>query len=201
MSTAALVVDVQNDFCEGGSLGVVGGGAVAVGITAFLAQARGRFDLVVASQDWHLADSTDHGHFPEPGEDPDMRTTWPLHCIVDTHGADLNPALDASLIDVTVRKGFGFPAYSAFEGTAPDGTSLADLLSKHRIDSLVICGIATDYCVLQTALEARTHLFPVTVLTDLCAGVAPETSAAAIEQMRTVGARLSTSGEFLAASG
>lgn len=193
VGTALIIVDVQNDFTEGGSLGVTGGTAVAEGITEFLRDARDRFDLVVASRDWHIPGEPNGGHFPPPGVEPDYRTTWPLHCLQGTPGAEFHPALDTSLVDVEVLKGIGEHAYSAFEGSTADGVGLDDLLARHGIDRLVVCGLATDYCVLRTVLDARTRGIPVEVATDLIAGVASDTSEAAIDEMVEAGAGLSAS--------
>lgn len=201
MGTAVIVVDVQNDFTEGGALGVDGGDAVAAGITAFLRAHRDRFDLVVASRDWHLPDAPNGGHFPPAGVEPDYRTTWPLHCLQGTPGADYDPALDAALIDVGVLKGVGEPAYSAFEGATAEGASLDEVLAAHAIDALAVCGIATDYCVLQTVLDARARALPVVVLEDLMAGVAPDSSAAALARMREAGAVVEPSAAYLAEAG
>lgn len=198
MGTAMIVVDVQNDFTEGGSLGVAGGTAVAAGITALVRAHRDRLDLVVASRDWHLPGSSNGGHFPPPGEDPDYRATWPLHCLQGTSGADYNPQLDPALIDVGILKGVDAPAYSAFEGATADGVDLDRVLADHAIDALVVCGIATDYCVLATVLDARERSLPVVVLEDLVAGVAPDTSRVGIERMRAAGAVVEPSAAWLA---
>ncbi len=201
MATAIIVVDVQNDFTEGGSLGVAGGTAVAAEVTAFLQAHRDRFGLVVASRDWHLPDSSNGGHFPPAGVEPDYRETWPLHCLQGTSGADYHPELDTALIDVGILKGVGEPAYSAFEGATHDGMALDDVLAAHAIDALAVCGIATDYCVLQTVLDARARSLPTVVLEDLMAGVAPDTSAAAIERSRAAGAIVAPSAAWLAGAG
>lgn len=201
MGTAIIVVDVQNDFSEGGSLGVEGGNAVAAAATALLRAHRDRFDLVIASRDWHVPGSPNGGHFPPAGVDPDYRTTWPLHCLQGTPGADYNPAFDATLADVAIFKGIDASAYSAFEGATADGTSLDDVLADHGIDALVLCGIATDYCVLQTALDARRRSLPVVVLEDLLAGVAPDTSTAAVATMREAGVVVEPSAAYLAEAG
>lgn len=198
MKTAVIVVDVQNDFTEGGSLPVTGGAAVAAGITDFLRANHQRFALVCASQDWHVPHSTDGGHFPPLGQAPNFRDTWPLHCIEETHGAQFHPSLDIALIDIDVRKGIGVPAYSAFQGETANGIALAGALSAHRITDLVICGLATDYCVHQTVMDARSRRYPVTMLTDLSAGVAPDTTKQALEEMAKVGALVTTSSEYLA---
>jgi nicotinamidase/pyrazinamidase len=184
---ALLVVDVQNDFCEGGSLAVDGGAAVAAAITEHLRARRGDYALVVASRDWHDADGDNGGHF---AVEPDYAATWPAHCVAGTAGADYHPALDPSLIDVHVRKGAGRPAYSAFEGRDESGRSTADILRDARVGALDVVGIATDYCVLQSALGAIEAGLDVTVLPRLCAGVAEATSEQAIETLERAGATI-----------
>lgn len=197
MAIALIIVDVQNDFTEGGSLAVTGGGAVAAGITDLLRAHGDRFDLVVASRDWHIPDDPNGGHFAPVGVDPDYTTTWPLHCLQETAGAAFHPALETTLLDAEVLKGVGEPAYSAFEGATADGTPLRELLTHRDIDRVVVCGLATDYCVLQTVLSARALDLPVIVLSDLVAGVAPETSEAAIATMSGAGAAIVVTADFL----
>ena len=198
MPTALMIVDVQNDFTEGGSLPVAGGREVAAGISSFLDAHRAHFALVCASRDWHLSDSVNGGHFPIPGHAPDFHTSWPLHCIEDSHGADFHPHLDTTHIDVEVKKGLGVPAYSAFQGQTADGVGLEGLLVTHGIANLVVCGLATDYCVHQTVMDAHALKYNVTLLSDLCAGVAPDTTQRALGQMAQVGARMMTSAEYVA---
>src|SRR4051794_11761299 len=124
MARALFIVDVQNDFTEGGALGVEGGAAVAAGITEYLRQSPDAYDEVIASRDWHHGTDDNGGHFATT-EPPDFVVTWPRHCVAGTPGAEYHPALDTSLIDVHVRKGQGFPAYSIFEGTTDDGVAFA----------------------------------------------------------------------------
>ena len=178
MTTCLLVVDVQEDFCEGGSLAVEGGRAVAAGVQRVL----GAYDLVVASTDWHV----------DPGEHfsgtPDFASTWPPHCVVGTGGARLQAPLHEGLFAGVVRKGEHAAAYSAFEGTV-DGVPLEPWLRERGVTSLDLCGIATDHCVRATALDARTAGFPVRLLLGLCAGVAPGTTERALEQLRDAGVR------------
>ena len=128
MPTALLIVDVQNDFTEGGALGVVGGASVARRVTEYLAS-DAEYDLVVASRDWHDADNDNGGHFATAGP-PDFVTTWPVHCVAGTTGAEYHPDLVADAVDVHVRKGQGVPAYSMFEGTTDDGAQLSDVLAN-----------------------------------------------------------------------
>jgi nicotinamidase/pyrazinamidase len=187
---ALLVVDVQNDFCEGGSLAVAGGSAVANAISAHMTSAGDAYNTVLASRDWHDPASTNDGHFAAAGEEPDYVTRWPVHCVADTVGADYHPALDVSRIEHHVRKGFGAAAFSLFEGTWDDGESAADLLRRHGVSAVDIVGIASDYCVLQTARGALAEGLDVTVLTDLCAGVDAGTTQAAYDSLRAAGAHV-----------
>lgn len=196
--TAFLIVDVQNDFTEGGSLAVTGGAEVAAGISAFLDAHLGRFALVCASRDWHLPDSVNDGHFPAPGHAPDFHTTWPMHCIEGSHGADFHPHLNIAHIDVEVKKGRGVAAYSAFEGQTNEGVALEGLLLAQGITDIVVCGLATDYCVHQTVRDAHAREYNVTLLSDLTAGVAANTTQQALEEMEMIGANLMTSAEYVA---
>ena len=188
---ALLVVDVQNDFCEGGSLAVAGGAAVAAGISTYLAEHAGDFAAVVASRDWHDGDSSNSGHFAAPGEQPDYVSTWPVHCVAGTDGADYHPALDTTPVTHHVRKGQGVPAYSLFEGTV-DGRPVSEVVDELGATAVTVVGIATDYCVRASALDALARGLEVTVLTDLVAGVDPESSRRALEELEASGARLDT---------
>lgn len=202
MTRALMIVDVQNDFTEGGALGVDGGNAVAAGVTELLAESG--YDLVVASRDWHDADNDNRGHFAAA---PDFSTTWPVHCVAGTAGAEYHPALAVDAIDVHIRKGMGVPAYSAFEGSASDAITMATtdvaasvqeggaatlsaVLSAHGVTELDVAGIATDYCVRASVLDAIADGRRVRVLRNLIAGVAPESSAAALDEMKAAGATL-----------
>ncbi len=187
MSRALLIVDVQNDFCEGGSLACVGGAAVAAGVTEYLKAHKQDYDYVIASRDWHDADNTNGGHFAAAGADPDWVVSWPVHCVAGSQGAEYHSGLDASLIDIHVEKGQGKPAYSLFEGTTNDGRTIASVFAELEIDSVDVCGIATDYCVLASSLDARNAGYEVRVLTDLIAGVATDTSTAALQKLEAAG--------------
>ncbi len=187
MTKALLIVDVQNDFCEGGSLAVNGGAAVARKITDFLRAHPSEYDLVLASRDWHDGDNNNGGHFANQGETPDFVNSWPVHCVAETHGAEYHPNLDTSLIQVHVEKGMGEPSYSAFEGVTRDGRSLSEVLESASVDHLDIAGIATDYCVLASALDALGEQLKVRVLSELCAGISAETTAAAVAKMQAAG--------------
>jgi nicotinamidase/pyrazinamidase len=189
MGRALFVIDVQNDFTEGGALGVDGGAALAAGVTALLREHPGYYDEVFASRDWHDAEGDNGGHFALDG-DPDYVTTWPVHCVAGTEGAEYHPALDTDAVTVQVRKGQGVPAYSIFEGTTEDGRSVADALDDLGILDVDVVGIATDYCVRASALDALEHGRHVRVLTDLVAGVAEESSQAALAELGHAGAEL-----------
>jgi nicotinamidase/pyrazinamidase len=189
-----MIVDVQNDFAEGGALGVTGGNAVAAGVTALLARHPDAYQLVIASRDWHNPDEDNGGHFATDAE-PDFRTTWPPHCVAGTPGADYHPDLDIEHVDVHVRKGQGVPAYSVYEGTTDDGGSVHALLERQAITDLDIVGLATDHCVRASAIDAVEHGRRVRVLTDLVAGVAAETSEAALAELAYLGVVLTTSSE------
>ncbi|MFC4377786.1 isochorismatase family protein [Nocardia halotolerans] len=181
MARGLIIVDVQNDFCEGGSLAVTGGAAVAAAISDHVA--REPYDAVVATRDWHIDPGA---HF---ATDPDYVDTWPPHCRVGTAGADFHPALDTSGIQEIFAKGEYTAAYSGFEGAAPDGTALADWLRTRGIDTVDIVGIATDHCVRATALDARAAGFDTHVLLELTAGVAPDTTETAVRTLRDAGVR------------
>ncbi|CAN5552695.1 isochorismatase family protein [soil metagenome] len=187
MTSALLIIDVQNDFTEGGALGVEGGAAVAAGVTELLTGHPDRYDYVFASRDWHDGDNDNGGHFHET---PDFVDTWPEHCVAGTAGADYHADLDLHLIDVHVRKGQGKPAYSIFEGVTDDGETVREALDRLGVDSIDLVGIATDYCVLASALDSLDAGREVRVLTSLVAGVAPESSAAALRTLEAAGAKL-----------
>jgi len=193
MSRALFIIDVQNDFTEGGALGVDGGAAIAAGITAYLGLHRDDYDLVVASRDWHDAENDNGGHFAVDA-DPDFVETWPVHCVAGSPGAEYHPALDTSGVDVHIRKGQGVPSYSIFEGTDDAGRSVHELLASRGITDIDLVGIATDYCVRASALDALEHGQHVRVLTDLVTGVADETSEAALAELGHAGAMITESG-------
>ena len=189
---ALLIVDVQNDFCEGGSLAVAGGAGVATAISDYLRERGNEYAAVAATQDWHIDPGA---HFATPPTPPDFVDTWPPHCVVGSPGSDLHPNLDTRLVMATFRKGEHAAAYSGFEGTTPGPTgrreSLAAWLRDRAIEAVDVVGIATDHCVRATALDAAREGFRTRVLLDLTAGVAPATTAAALEQLRGAGVGLS----------
>jgi len=191
MSKALFIVDVQNDFTEGGALGVTGGDAVAAAISRHLAATAGDYALIVASRDWHAAEGDNGGHF---AAEPDFVDTWPVHCVAGTAGAEYDPGLVTDAVTHHVKKGQGAPAYSLFEGTTDDGDTVGDLLTRHGVVEADVAGIATDYCVRASALDAIAHGLHVRVLTDLVAGVAPASSDAALAELAHAGAELAHSG-------
>jgi nicotinamidase/pyrazinamidase len=193
MRRALFIIDVQNDFTEGGALGVEGGAAVAARITEYLAEHGEAYDLVVASRDWHNPDDDNGGHVVTDAA-PDFVTTWPEHCVAGTPGAEYHPALDTSRVHAHILKGQGAPAYSIFEGTDDSGTPIADLLTQHGITDVDVVGLATDYCVRASALDALEHGQHVRILRDLVAGVAAESSEAALAELGHAGAEIVESG-------
>ncbi|MFJ6155655.1 isochorismatase family protein [Pseudarthrobacter sp. NPDC092184] len=203
MSRALIIVDVQNDFCEGGSLAVSGGADVAGAISEYVDGHHGEFDHIVATQDWHI-DPGDHF-----SDAPDFKDSWPPHCVAGTPGAELHPDLDTEYIQAYFQKGQFSAAYSGFEGLlAPedavptgerqpgalpgpadaerftpdeDAIGLDDWLQSHDVEDVVVVGIATDYCVMATALDAVQAGYSVTVLRSLSAGIAEDLEEAVAE--------------------
>jgi nicotinamidase/pyrazinamidase len=187
VTRALFIIDVQNDFTEGGALGVEGGAAVAAGVSRLLREHPDRYDVVFASRDWHDADNDNGGHFhPQP----DYVDTWPEHCVSGTSGAEYHPDLDTTGVHHHVRKGRGEPAYSIFEGTTDDGATVRTKLDELNVTDIDLAGIATDYCVRASALDALQHGRRVRVLRDLVAGVAPESSAAALREIEAAGGQI-----------
>lgn len=177
-----IIVDVQNDFCEGGSLGVDGGTQVARDVTALLQ--RSSYAHVVATRDAHIDPGA---HF---SEQPDFVDSWPVHCVVGTRGAELHPELVTDLIEGTFDKGNYEAAYSGFEGADESGAPLADWLSRHGVSAVDVVGIATDHCVRATALDAKAAGLQTRVLLDYTAGVSEATTEQALQQLREAGVEL-----------
>jgi nicotinamidase/pyrazinamidase len=175
MAKALIVVDVQNDFCEGGSLAVTGGASVAAAISAHIAA--GGYDEIVATRDYH----TDPG--PHFSAQPDFVDTWPVHCVRGTSGASFHPELDVAPVVAVFSKGEHAAAYSGFEGTDSTGAALADWLRARDVSQVDVVGIATDHCVRATALDAARAGLRTTVLLDLTAGVAQSTVDSALTEL------------------
>ncbi|MGW8953175.1 isochorismatase family protein [Streptomyces sp. NPDC055709] len=189
MHRALIVVDVQNDFCEGGSLAVAGGADVAAAITDLIGQATAGYRHVVATRDHHI-DPGDHF-----SEHPDYVATWPSHCVAGTEGVGFHPnfapAVACGAVDAVFEKGAYAAAYSGFEGIDENGSALAEWLRARDVTEVDVVGIATDHCVRATALDAAREGFRTHVLLDLTAGVAEATTDRALEELRDAGVELS----------
>jgi nicotinamidase/pyrazinamidase len=185
MPKALIVVDVQNDFCEGGSLPVEGGTRVAAFVHDLIHKNSEQFATIVATKDWHNGQGDNGEHFSET---PDYADTWPVHCTANSTGSDLCSPLHPLLFDAVFHKGWDEPAYSGFQAhfaSHPD-TDLETFLREKGIDELYVCGIATDYCVKQTVLDALDRGFSVVVLSDLTAAVGDQS--AALDELEAAGA-------------
>ncbi|MFD4227168.1 isochorismatase family protein [Streptomyces sp. NPDC058545] len=189
MHRALIVVDVQNDFCEGGSLAVAGGADVAAAITDLIGEAQAGYRHVVATRDHHV-DPGDHF-----SEHPDFEHSWPAHCVAGTEGVGFHPnfapAVASGAIDAVFDKGAHAAAYSGFEGLDENGVGLARWLRDRGVTEVDVVGIATDHCVRATALDAVREGFTTHVLLDLTAGVAAATTGRALEELRGAGVELS----------
>jgi nicotinamidase/pyrazinamidase len=184
---ALVIVDLQNDFCEGGSLGVEGGAEIARRISEYVAAHGDGYDLVVASRDYHVDPG---GHF---SDEPDFRDSWPVHCVVGSDGAEFHANFVADRLDGVFDKGAYSAAYSAFEALDDEGRTLEQVLRERRITDVDLVGLATDYCVRSTTLDAVRAGFRSRVLTDMAAGVSADTTAAALDEMASAGVELTTS--------
>jgi nicotinamidase/pyrazinamidase len=185
MGKALIIVDVQNDFCEGGSLAVGGGADVAGAISRHVADKASSYDRIVATRDFHLDPGS---HF---SESPDFVDSWPPHCVIGTEGADFHPNLALAPIEVVFSKGRNEAAYSGFEGVSDQDVPLGTWLRDHDVDSVDVVGIATDHCVRATAADAARAGLRTTVLLDLTAGVARETTQRALDELKSAGVTLS----------
>ncbi|MFE3664789.1 isochorismatase family protein [Streptomyces sp. NPDC059164] len=189
MHRALIVVDVQNDFCEGGSLAVAGGADVAAAITDLIGDAQPAYHHVVATRDHHIDPG---GHF---SPNPDYVDSWPVHCVAGTEGVGFHPnfapAVASGTIDTVFDKGAYSAAYSGFEGSDENGTGLAQWLRDREVTEVDVVGIATDHCVRATALDAAREGFVTQVLLDLTAGVSGATTERALAELRTAGVKLS----------
>ncbi|MEU8525110.1 MULTISPECIES: isochorismatase family protein [Streptomyces] len=189
MHRALIVVDVQNDFCEGGSLAVAGGADVAAAVTDLVGEAAGAvYRHVVATRDHHI-DPGDHFSVA-----PDYVSSWPAHCVAGTEGVGFHPnfapAVASGAIDAVFDKGAYNAAYSGFEGLDENGGTLAQWLRDREVTEVDVVGIATDHCVRATALDAAREGFRTKVLLDLTAGVSAETTDRALEELRAAGVEL-----------
>ena len=183
---ALIVVDVQNDFCEGGSLAVAGGAQAASDISAYLA-GNPSYDFVVATRDAHIDPGA---HFSDT---PNFVDSWPRHCVVGTPGQDFHPDLTFRDFDGVFDKGNFEAAYSGFEGSSADGRGLDEFLAESGVTDIDVCGIATDYCVRATAQDGAMLGYVTTVLADLTAAVAPDRVDAAYVALADAGVAVTTS--------
>ncbi|TKS98980.1 isochorismatase family protein [Streptomyces lasalocidi] len=189
MRRALIIVDVQKDFCEGGSIPVKGGAGRAAAIADLVERADGQYAFVVATRDHHI-DPGDHF-----SENPDFQNSFPVHCVVGSGGGEFHPAfapaVDAGLVDEVVFKGAHSASKSGFEGFTKDGTTLSDWLKARDVTDLDVVGIATDHCVKATALDGVRAGFTVRVLLDYTAGVAAGTTRTALDELRRADVALS----------
>lgn len=186
MTRALLIVDVQNDFCEGGSLAVAGGADVASAIAEYVAASAGTYAAVLATKDWHIDPGT---HWSAT---PDYVDSWPVHCAAGSPGAELHPHL-ASTVPVLAgifHKGEYAAAYSGFEGADQAGTPLRAWLEREGVTQVDVCGIATDYCVRATALDAVEAGFATTLLSDLVVGISDEGVATTLRELDAAGVQV-----------
>lgn len=209
---ALIIVDIQQDFCEGGTLAVEGGAQTASLITEYMNQCGHKFDVIATTRDWHI----DPG--PHFSENPDFEDTWPVHCVAGTPGAELHENLDSEFIDAEFLKGQYNDGYSGFDGvlgepdmirsqdgmagpygataaaaaaTDSDAVTMDEWLREHRVENITVVGIATDHCVRATAMDASDAGYEVRVITNLTTGVAEKTTDEAIEDMEDSGVMLS----------
>ncbi|MEU7102684.1 isochorismatase family protein [Streptomyces longwoodensis] len=189
MRRALIIVDVQKDFCEGGSIPVKGGAGRAAAIADLVERADGQYAFVVATRDHHI-DPGDHF-----SENPDFQNSFPVHCVVGSDGGEFHPAfapaVDAGHVDEVVFKGAHSASKSGFEGFTKDGTTLSDWLKARDVTDLDVVGIATDHCVKATALDGVRAGFTVRVLLDYTAGVAADTTRTALDELRRADVALS----------
>lgn len=209
MKKALIIVDIQNDFLPGGALAVARGDETVAVTNQLLARRKGLFDLVVATQDWH---PRGHGSFASayPGRKPGElhrlggldQVLWPDHCVQGSRGAELAPGLDARAIDRVFQKGTdpGIDSYSGFfDNGHLKATGLGDFLQAEGVGEVFVLGLATDYCVKFTALDARELGFRTCLIEDGCRAVnlQPDDGARAIEAMRRAGVEVVSSDSLL----
>ncbi|GAA3764236.1 nicotinamidase [Salinactinospora qingdaonensis] len=182
---ALIVVDVQNDFCEGGSLAVNGGAGVAAAVSDYIERRGGDYAHIVATRDHHIDPGS---HF---SDEPDFVTSWPVHCVAGTTGAEFHPNLDTSAVETEFRKGQYSHGYSGFEGTSKDDeAAMEDWLRQRGVTEVDVVGLATDHCVRATALDTQRAGFTTRVLLDLTAGVSQDSVSKAVADLESAGVTL-----------
>ncbi len=184
---ALIIVDVQNDFCEGGSLGVPGGSEIATAISRYAESNGDDYALIVATRDWHVDPGT---HFAPRGSDPDYRGTWPAHCRANSPGAEFHPKLRLPAGTVVISKGEYAAAFSGFEGHDEGGRSLDTVLREHDVVAVDVAGVATSYCDKATALSACSLGYGTQLLLSLCADVPGADTSATIAELESAGVRV-----------
>lgn len=188
MKRALIVVDVQNDFVEGGALACEGGKAVAEKIKAYIYKHGKKYDLLISTQDWHKENDSNGGHIATA---PDYVDSWPAHCTAESKGGEFAWPLEASDFDCHIKKGYGVPAYSGFEGKDLElKKTMKEILRDSEIQEVDVVGIAADYCVLQTALDVLKSGFKLRVLADLTASVDKTDGLMAFETLKDKGAEI-----------
>lgn len=187
MTSALIVVDEQPDFCEGGPLAATGGNRLAERTAAFLTAYADRFDLVVATRDAHIDPGN---HFASDGHVPDYATTWPVHCVDGTAGAELHPAIAGFDFDAVVAKGAYAASTNGFEGITSDGDPLGDVLRRHDVDEVYVAGLVYEVCDADTALGAVAEGFGAFLIVDLCVALHPEDVDAVNDRLQAAGVRL-----------
>ncbi|MFF1481774.1 isochorismatase family protein [Streptomyces sp. NPDC058301] len=190
MNRGLIVVDVQNDFCEGGSIPVMGGARIATKIADLVEQTAGRdYQYIVATRDHHIDPG---GHFSQT---PDFKDSFPVHCVAGGEGSEFHPhfapAVTGGKVDAVFYKGAHSASKSGFEGADEEGTPLADWLRTRGVEDVDVVGIATDHCVRATALDAVKAGFRARVRLDYSVGVAPDTTAAAVDDFHQAGIAVS----------
>ncbi|GGU01747.1 MULTISPECIES: isochorismatase family protein [Streptomyces] len=186
MSRSLIVVDVQKDFCEGGSVPVEGGARIATAIAELIERsAGGDYQYIVATRDHHIDPGS---HFSDT---PDFKDSFPVHCVAGGEGSEFHPnfapAVTGGKVDAVFFKGAHSASKSGFEGADEQGTSLADWLRTRGVEDVDVVGIATDHCVRATALDAVKAGFRARVCLDYAVGVAPHTTAAALDDFQQAG--------------
>jgi nicotinamidase/pyrazinamidase len=188
MRNALLVVDLQNDFVEGGALPIPGGTQLVAHVARHIRHFRSEYAFVVATRDIH-EDPPDHF-----SDQPDYINSWPPHGVKGTHGAVLCTPISnlvrEKIIQAVLDKGRHAAAFSAFDAQDPRGHLLVDVLREQRVDHIDICGVITEYCIKASALDARKHEFQVRVLVNLCGAASPEAGRLAFEEIKTAGCQL-----------